>query len=530
MSQNLPATLGKYQIIREIARSNDIVYEAYDPVMNRRVAIKELSIPSGSSQQQVDDRIRRFLREAKAAGSLVQKNIVTIYEFGEDSGRRFIAMEYLDGQNLRNLLDTRGFIEPKRALKIAIEVLNGLEFAHEHGVIHRDIKPDNIQLLENGDVKITDFGIARLTFEPNLTLDGQVFGTPSYMSPEQINGRELDARSDLFSVGVILYEMLSGSKPFVGDNVVSISMAIINQTPTQPSTINNDFWNIIAQALEKSPQLRWGSASEMAKALERALVQQDIPSTLAQPSYQQPSQQPYQSNVPPIIAQQVQQYGMPYGSTVHPQQFGQPYHQQQNQTLHQQQQGQQQLPHPYIRVPVYYPKYRVTVSPETKIFLGRILTAFLFIGTIAGVVLWLFFQGTKAFENKTESPKLPSLSTPAKSANPSTSRRTAKTIESVISVESAQNFVDAGTEEPDSNRRSELWTQATSIWSQLIQSKQDSFIKTQAVDSFLSASRKLQAEQKMDSAAEALYQAEGLAQGDEELMARVRQAQIEVIR
>src|SRR5580704_11717537 len=168
-----PTSLGQYQIIREIARSNDIVYEAYDPLMNRRVAVKELSMPSGSTSQQQDDRISRFKREAQAAGTLNHPNIMTVYSFAEDAGRTFMAMEYLDGQTLRNEIDTKGEIPIDRAVDIATSVLSGLEHAHTKGVIHRDIKPDNIQILSNGSVKITDFGIARLTFQPNLTVDGQ---------------------------------------------------------------------------------------------------------------------------------------------------------------------------------------------------------------------------------------------------------------------------------------------------------------------------------------------------------------------
>lgn len=270
MSSGPTSTLGKYQIIREIARSNDIVYEAYDPVMSRRVALKELAIPGGATSQARNDRIKRFLREARAAGSLVHPNIVTIYEVGEDSGRHFLAMEYLTGRNLREELDTAGLVTAERAVFIATEVLEGLAFAHKHGVVHRDIKPDNIQLLEDGQVKVTDFGIARLTFEPNLTIDGQVFGTPSYMSPEQINGKEIDARSDLFSVGVVLYEMLTGRKPFQGDSVVSITYAIMNRDPEPPQQIDSGIWQVIRQALQKPAQLRYTTAQEMIDALRTA--------------------------------------------------------------------------------------------------------------------------------------------------------------------------------------------------------------------------------------------------------------------
>ena len=291
---NPPTTLGKYQIIREIARSNDIVYEAYDPLMNRRVALKELAVPGGSTSQQKEERLKRFLREAKAAGSLAHPNIVTIYEVGEDAGRHYLVMEYLDGHTLRNELDTHGFLPADRAIEIAENVLRGLEYAHQNGVIHRDIKPENIQLLSDGRIKLTDFGIARLTFEPNLTMDGQVFGTPSYMSPEQVVGRDIDARSDLFSVGVVLYEMLAGQKPFTGDSVVAITYAIMNKEPEQPQQVNFALWQVLNRVLDKSPQMRFASSADMLKALDSAA--QASSSVVIDPSagaMPQPSLNPY---------------------------------------------------------------------------------------------------------------------------------------------------------------------------------------------------------------------------------------------
>lgn len=270
MSNSPPTTLGQYQIIREIARSNDIVYEAYDPLMNRRVAVKELAMPAGMTDAQKKDRISRFKREAQAAGTLNHPNIMTVYSFAEDAGRTFMAMEFLDGHTLRNEIDTKGFLPPERACEVAIAVLEGLSHAHAKGVIHRDIKPDNVQILSNGNVKITDFGIARLTFQPNLTMDGQVFGTPSYMSPEQVVGRDIDARSDLFSVAVLLYEMLSGQKPFAGDSVVTITYAIMNKEPQQPTQCDWALWQVINRALDKSPQLRYASAEEMVGAIRDA--------------------------------------------------------------------------------------------------------------------------------------------------------------------------------------------------------------------------------------------------------------------
>lgn len=272
MSSSPPTQLGKYQIIREIARSNDIVYEGYDSFMNRRVAVKELAFPNGLSEAQREDRIQRFHREARAAGSLSHPNIMTVYEVNKEGDRHFIAMEYLDGSTLRSEIDSQGFLPVQRACEIAIAMLRGLEFAHMNGVVHRDIKPDNIQILSDGRIKITDFGIARLTFEPNLTMDGQVFGTPSYMSPEQVVGRDIDARSDIFSVGIVLYEMLGGQKPFQGDSVVSITFAIMNKEPAPLQNAPYGVAQVVQKALDKSPALRYTSAAEMLTALENALA------------------------------------------------------------------------------------------------------------------------------------------------------------------------------------------------------------------------------------------------------------------
>ncbi len=261
-------TLGRYQIIREIGRSNDIVYEAVDPSISRRVALKELLVPPNLSGQQRRERVERFYREARAAGSLAHPNIVTIYEAGEDQGRHFIAMEFLEGQTLRNILDIEGNLSVDRAVEIARQVCAGLAYAHLKGVIHRDIKPDNIQILPGGHVKITDFGIARLMEEPTLTADGQVFGTPSYMSPEQVAGRPLDARTDLFSLGVMLFEMLTGKKPFTGDTVVTITYNIMNQEVMMPPTVAPYLERVIRRALSKEPNGRYASAEEMSAELD----------------------------------------------------------------------------------------------------------------------------------------------------------------------------------------------------------------------------------------------------------------------
>jgi serine/threonine-protein kinase len=261
---------GKYRIVREIARSNDIVYEAVDERFGRRIAIKELNIAPALAGQARRERIERFNREARAAGRLSHPNIVSVFDFGEENGRHFIAMEFLEGQTLRDIMQVRGALPMKEALDIACQMLDALAYAHANRVIHRDIKPDNIHILPGGQVKLTDFGIARLTEEPALTNNGQVFGTPSYMSPEQIEGKEIDSRSDLFSLAVVLYEMLAGRKPFLGDSVISITYAVMNAEPAFLSGVPAGVDQVTRRALSKNPLGRQTSAEQMKLDLRNA--------------------------------------------------------------------------------------------------------------------------------------------------------------------------------------------------------------------------------------------------------------------
>ncbi len=419
-----PTTLGQYQIIREIARSNDIVYEAYDPLMNRRVAVKELAVPGGSTPQQKDERISRFKREAQAAGTLNHPNIMTVFSFAEDAGRIFMAMEYLDGVTLRNEIDTKGFVPPERAVDIASQVLEGLSHAHSKGVVHRDIKPDNIQLLTSGTVKITDFGIARLTFQPNLTMDGQVFGTPSYMSPEQVVGKDIDARSDLFSVGVLLYEMLSGTKPFSGDSVVSITYAIMNTEPTKPQQCSDAMWAVIRKAIDKSPMLRYNSAADMLAGLKEAYRNDEAGTDMNQmfglgQQTQQSTYQPYQ---PQSIQQQPTYVYNPYTNqsmpipqhqqNLQPPPIQSPYIPQQQQPYVNQPYGYQQPYNPQGYMPqgsmpppgfppVYYPPppRQPLMKPETADFLRKLVIALIIMGTLFAVILVGLTMLVSAFQN-----------------------------------------------------------------------------------------------------------------------------------
>ena len=262
--------LGQYLLVREIARSNDIVWEGRDPRMNRHVAVKELALPHNLAGQARRDRIERFYREARAAGAMNHPNIVTIHEVGEDRGRYFIAMEYLEGGTLRERLSIGGPLPLSEALSITNELCGALQYAHERSVVHRDIKPDNIHILPGGQVKLTDFGIARITTEEQLTVAGQIFGTPSYMAPEQVLGRPVDARADQFSLAIVVYEMISGSKPFTGDSVPTITYRIVNEeaphAPGAPPAIDA----VLHRALAKDPAGRYPSIADFCAALTLA--------------------------------------------------------------------------------------------------------------------------------------------------------------------------------------------------------------------------------------------------------------------
>ncbi len=277
-STSLSPTLGKYKIIRVIARSNDVVYEAIDPGMNRRVAVKELALSPNLSGQQRRERIERFYREAKAAGNLNHQNIVTVHEVGQEGDRHYIAMEYLEGPSLRDILRMRNALSIREALTVALQLTDALGYAHGQGVVHRDVKPDNIHLIVPNDaVKLTDFGIARILSDPAITSTGQVFGTPSYMSPEQIMSKEVDHRTDIFSLGVVLYEMIVGKKPFIGDSVITITYHIMNTSPNIPNNLPPGVYNLISRALTKDPMQRYQNMASMAADLHSEIAFSDSP-------------------------------------------------------------------------------------------------------------------------------------------------------------------------------------------------------------------------------------------------------------
>lgn len=261
--------IGRYEVLEMIARGGmGVVYKARDPLIDRVVAIKTLG--SGLSRLEAEEFRRRFAREAKSAGSLAHPNIVTIHDMGESDDGAYIAMEFLEGRSLRDVLDSGIVLPPEEAARIAMQVAEGLAFAHSRGVVHCDVKPGNIMVLHNGTIKITDFGVARLP-TGSRTFVGNVLGSPRYISPEQIVSRPVDARSDLFSLGVVLYEMLTGVTPFPGTAIDEILFQVINDKPQPPSSRNQRipaaFDEIVARAMAKHPDDRYRNAEAFALAL-----------------------------------------------------------------------------------------------------------------------------------------------------------------------------------------------------------------------------------------------------------------------
>ncbi|HEX6009936.1 MAG TPA: Stk1 family PASTA domain-containing Ser/Thr kinase [Actinomycetota bacterium] len=282
MTIDQPVMLGgRYRVENELGRGGMAkVYRGQDTVLGRTVAIKILA-PQYAEDQGF---VQRFRREAQAAARISNQTIVSVFDTGSDDGVHFIVMEYVEGRTLADYLTGGGRIMPDRAIDIAIDVARALEAAHAQGVIHRDIKPGNIMLDGQGDVKVTDFGIARVTATAETVAQtAAVLGTASYLSPEQAQGQPVDVRSDIYSLGCVLFEMVTGRPPFPGDSPVTVASKHVLEQPTPPSQINHDVSPdldaVILRALAKNPANRYQSATEMREDLERVKRGQPVEAT-----------------------------------------------------------------------------------------------------------------------------------------------------------------------------------------------------------------------------------------------------------
>ena len=270
-----PEKIGRYEIVRELGRgAMGVVYEGRDPNIGRRVAIKTARRDVLELSGMADEMMERFLREARAAGTLNHPNIITIYDAGEEEGMAYMAMEYLEGGDLSDMLRDRYRPGVDEVVSIGVAICEALAVAHAQGIVHRDIKPANILTPSQGGVKVADFGIAHMS-DSSLTREGALIGTPHYMSPEQFMGQKIDGRSDLFSVGNILYELLTGEKPFGGEALSTVMHQVIKSEPIPPKELNysvNDALNqVIIKAMAKRPDERYTDARSMAAALNESL-------------------------------------------------------------------------------------------------------------------------------------------------------------------------------------------------------------------------------------------------------------------
>jgi len=269
--------IGRYKVLSELGRgAMGIVYQAQDPTIGRLVAIKTIRLGELTHPEEREQLRSRLFREAQSAGSLSHPGIVTIYDIAEEKDLAYISMEFVEGQTLERILNTGAIADAKYLVSVATQTALALDYAHSKGIVHRDIKPGNIMVNAEGMVKITDFGIARIA-SSKFTHTGTVMGTPSYMSPEQVRGAAVDGRSDMFSLGVVLYEMLTGQKPFTGESITTIIFKIVSENPIPAKEINPSVGTkmnaVVMRALAKEPAERYQACREFAEAIQAAAAQ-----------------------------------------------------------------------------------------------------------------------------------------------------------------------------------------------------------------------------------------------------------------
>jgi len=269
-------TIGRYQILEKLGQgSKAAVYLGKDPYIERQVAIKIYRLPDDISREEVEAYKKSFFVEAQSAGRLMHPNIVAIYDADLYEDLCYITMEYVGGPTLRKFCDPDNLLPIEKVLKIAFSVCSGLEYAHQNGVVHRDIKPSNIILSSTGQVKITDFSIAYIIKRGQSTLVRGLYGSPSYMSPEQVREKPITKRTDLFSLGSVLYELLTGKKAFGGENEYSIMYRIVNEEPAPVLELRPElpkiFGQILSKALAKNPSQRYQNNTDFAYDLRLAL-------------------------------------------------------------------------------------------------------------------------------------------------------------------------------------------------------------------------------------------------------------------
>jgi len=299
---------GRYDLREELGRgAMGVVFHGFDPMIGRDVAVKTLRLSEAGTGLSREELIGRFQTEARAAGLLTHPNIVVVFDAGEEEGLFYITMEFIEGRSLQSLIDAHQPFPVPRVLKLMEQVCSALDFAHQHNVVHRDIKPANLMLTSSDVVKITDFGTAKI-LQFGTAQTAHVMGTPSYMSPEQVKGKPIDGRSDIFSLGVILYELMTGEKPFPGQNITTVIYKIINEEPIPPrsldSSIHPGLSAVISKALAKDPAERYQSCHELMSALKNyhELMSPETTVKMA-PVHSQPAQRTSRPNSsPPRIA------------------------------------------------------------------------------------------------------------------------------------------------------------------------------------------------------------------------------------